>query len=261
MEIKIKKAGFVALSIIIFIIALFSCNKDEDDTTTGVYLPMKVSGTQNGDQWVVTFKYDLQNRLVRAISGYNGVTQYVMDVVYQLPNRYEINFFNEGDNTPYTTYFAEESDDAIEVTVIGYDADGEEYSAYEYGYDMENGRIAGCYFDYGMETYFYDAAGNMIRREWADILSPDTYTATYEYDDWKGIFSNIKTPAWILWDVLDIEWLDEPWFFVNNVTRCKIGDFEGRYEYACNAAGYPTAVRINDNYNGVEYKTDVKIEY
>ncbi|MDR1156551.1 MAG: hypothetical protein LBL04_17750 [Bacteroidales bacterium] len=257
-----KKLSFVFLSILILSVGLFSCSKDHDDDNpdSSVYLPRKMYGTYDGDQWNATFAYDGQNRLVRSTTVNRvGGNETVLTISYPANGQYEIKISgNDEDNR--TVYTAEETGNIIEFEKIDY-YDGIAREPRKYHYTVENGRIVNRISDDDIVNYTCDSNGNITESSWSyKNLQADI--TTMKYDDKKGIFSNINTPAWILWDILDIDQVDNPRFFVNNITEVqRNGVLDATYEYTYNSDNYPTAIKITEYDGNREELIDVTIEY
>ncbi|MDR1170920.1 MAG: hypothetical protein LBL24_00540 [Bacteroidales bacterium] len=265
-----KKLGFVFLSILILSVGLFSCSKDNDDDSkdndddnpdASVYLPKKMYGTYEGNQWNTTFAYDSQNRLVNSTSVNRvGGSETVFTINYPANGQYEIQVSYSDDDDSYTLYTAEETGNVVEIERIGF-YEGTAREPKEYYYTVENGHIVNCIFDVDdLRNYTYDSSGNITETTWRYKNDPAN-TRTMKYDDKKGIFSNIKTPAWILWDILDIGGINNPWFFVNNITELQRNNVLEKYEYTYNSDNYPTAIKITEYYTDGEEQIDVTIEY
>ncbi|MDR1170916.1 MAG: hypothetical protein LBL24_00520 [Bacteroidales bacterium] len=254
-----KKLGFVFLSILILSVGLFSCSKDNDDDNpdASVYLPKRMYGTHKGNQWNATFAYDSQNRLVSSTVENKQTT---LTVSYPANGQYEIKVSHSGDDS-YTLYTAEETGNIVEIKEIEY-YNGRTGDPEEYYYTVENGRIVNWIYTGEMESYTYDSSGNITEMTWTSQRSSLQGTQTMKYDDKKGIFSNIKTPVWILWDILDIDQINHPLFFVNNITELKDnGELDETYEYTYNSDNYPTAIKITGYYGDREEQIDVTVEY
>ncbi|MDR1170919.1 MAG: hypothetical protein LBL24_00535 [Bacteroidales bacterium] len=257
-----KKLSFVFLSILILSVGLFSCSKDNDDDNpdASVYLPKKMYGTYIGDQWNATFAYDSQNRLVRSTAvNRDGGSETVLTISYPANGQYEIKI-SSGSNDWHRMYTAKETGNIVEVEKTDrYNGIAEEPE--EYYYTVEDGRIVNRISDDGIINYTCDSNGNITESSWIYRDHPADVT-TMKYDDKKGIFSNIKTPAWILWSILDIDQIDDPWFFVNNITELKDnGVLDVKYEYTYNSDNYPTAIKITEYDGDREELIDVTIEY
>ena len=260
-----KKVSFVLFSVVfIFSVVLPSCDKDsadKDNTGTAVYLPKKMYGTAQGDQWNATFAYDDQNRLIRATAvNREGGDETVIVITYPAANECVIKNYYGGETQPNRVYTAKETGNVIEVVRGDYYAGADTYIK-DYYYTVADGRITEYHNTGEVEIYTYDASGNITQIGWSGATAGPRST-TCEYDNKKGIFSNINTPEWILWDVLDIDQIDDPWFFVNNITKLYRNEvLDVKYEYTYNSDGYPSAINITEYDEDEEEKITVTIEY
>lgn len=208
---------------------------------TKIYLPKKIYGTveeegKDGtveEEWSISFEYDTQNRLTKAIVPHK---EYRIDFSYPENEFYHLKYVDLEDNLIYRTVSAIRNGNTIIIT--------ETETPYTHTWELTlvNERLA----RYDDNVYTYDDAGNLIRSCSED--SQYEYVQTYEYDNKKGIFSNIKTPGWLL-DELDIDYVEFFAFNVNNVTKLNLsasGHYESTYVYEYNEDNFPISFQYTE---------------
>ena len=253
---KIYKTILLAMCAVC--ISLVSCDKDDDNggTPNGseTYLPKKIYGTAaDGVEWSAEFEYDNQNRLTKATFPHK---EYIMDISYPAGKVCVIKYVDTKNGEAYRIREAEISGNLLSITATDLDFPSDLGT---WTYTVENGKIE--YDHNAKEVYNYDASGNLVKR------TAYNWNLTFKYDNKKGIFSNINTPAWLLWD-LDVDYIWEGLFFVcNNLTEYdhsseEKGEHSSRYEYNYNNDGYPVSFKYNHTWNGEEEpEMTVYVEY
>lgn len=223
-----------------------SCDKNDDDTSQNdtKVLPSKTIAKtvyEDGsyDEFISSFEYDAQNRLVKLVEddkevddsgGYSSKTEYIFeyngDQLTKIIENYSSTYNSETTITEYTfsitgnkVTVASKEDDYTESYVLNINEKGYLLSDEDY-------------------TYSYDAKGNIIQE-----LS-DFSKATYEYDDKNGISKNLNLPQWVLAGVV----YSMAESFVNNPVKMKYEVFEYpnwntemQVTYQYNSGGYPTS--------------------
>jgi hypothetical protein len=214
----------------------------------------KLDGTVTEIEWSISFEYDTQDRLTKAIIPHK---EYRMDFSYPENEVYRLNYVDLEHNSIYRTVSAIRNGNTITETMT----DVPSYS-YTNTLTLINEKLA----RYDNNVYSYDDAGNLIRME-EDNEYGYEYVLTYKYDNKKGIFSNIKTPGWLL-DDLDVDYVEFFAFNVNNVTELNFSDSgkgnrEYTYEYEYNEDNFPISFQYTetDKDNGDEESYLVFIEY
>ncbi len=243
-----KRRFFIAFFVLsIYCFGLNSCSKEKDQEVveSKVLLPKRIYSKL----WDVTFEYDQKSRLNKTIEVV-GSTRNVVEISYPATNEYKVVHYRlQGADT--TVIIAAEKNNRIDIS--GYkSSDGKKMKTSDRCYLLDSQNRVEEYQN-GNETvsYSYDEKGNIESRG----------TKTYTYDNKKGIFSNVKTPQWILTDELVFDQMSDPLFFVNNVRRVKQNKKDWvEYMYSGYTDDHPTVIQIKDSDTGNEL-LQVTIEY
>lgn len=272
-----KTKKLVSLCIVLSI-GLFSCDKKSDDpiSLTGSYLVKKISGTTNGTSWHTSFEYDNHHRLTKAsiVEDISENAVNMLEVRYLSDSQCSVKLYtknSDGSTSDSTVYEANEVGDRINIAEKDY-ADGKVNHTEKYYYttNYSSRKITGLINDseespysYLNLTYGYDAADNIQSKLSRDKSGNMIEMEIYTYDDKKGIFSNIKTPAWILLGVLDLDHVDNPLFLTNNITELKTDEvLDVKYTYKYDRNNYPLSIDIEEYDEGDTEKIFVTaIEY
>jgi hypothetical protein len=254
-----KSYKLILWSVCVLCLGLSSCKKNEDETETEtkIYLPKKIFGTIAGKgEWSVSFEYDAQNRLIKTTIPHKG---YRVEFSYPEGKFYQLNYIDLDDNTVYRTIEATRSGNIVNEARTDIENSHTYPSTVVYTLNNEMA-IRYEYANYTVAN-MYDNVGNIIKSE------DDERIQTFTYDDKKGIFSNINTPAWLLWDI-DVDYIWEGMYFtVNNLseftdTGIEKGYHANSYIYTYNPDGYPVSFKYTETYESEkEPEISVTVEY
>ena len=228
------------------------------------YLPKRISGTGDRDDWTIAFEYDSLDRLVKLTHVQKEV---IMKISYLDETTFRTTYTHAEDTAAYDTREYTTMYDSAYVNLHN-SRDGNVF--YMYGI-RENGQMFCKNMPLPATSFAYDAAGNLIEEEDAGE-GEHALSYQYTYDNRNGIYKHIQTPLWLLYDNQpDDTEINPLYFFVNNITEFKGSQkvsgeelFTGTYTYSYNNDGYPVAITFTEyrNRNGGEtYNEAATIEY
>ncbi|MDR2424523.1 MAG: BACON domain-containing protein, partial [Prevotellaceae bacterium] len=222
------------------VINLTQTSKKEDGTTLQKkYLPKRIYGTNEDGEWSGNFEYDEQDRLVRFSPVHKG---FAIEVAYLTDSTFRASYRDLDDNAVYRTDNYLIAGDSVHVNEVEVEINW----SWSYSYKIENGKMLYENAPYDSTSFRYDAAGNIAQ----------VNHHIYEYDNKNGIFKNIKTPLWLLYDIqLDVDYIDPLYFFVNNITAHIVD--EETFSYTYNNDNYPVTIQ----FGGDRRQATAAIEY
>jgi len=231
---KKKILVFIAAGLIIF--GFNSCKTDDpvngNEPLTLQWLPEEIIINLEGEGVVsAKFVYDKQKKIQNILISYFE-DDYEGEIVLNC-------FYNTSGQIIKMERRYHEDD--IEITEYSYSGNiilknhQSSYGSFKYKFELDNNNRLLKIYEVGgsnqlVTECFYDNAGNVIKG----------YECEFQYDNKKGVYSNINMPQWFLFEEL---FLVDLWFsnIVNNLTQV---DNHMIYKNEYNSDNYPTKVML-----------------
>jgi len=241
----------ISVYLLLFVIISFSSCKNDDyeipKSSESEYLPVKI----NHPDYIFTFKYDTENRLIEMKSVDSEIVSVVTSLTYEGDELISVREKQVSSDFESTQdYIFTYQNNKVSAKISYTDSNGVEKNDADVITIDEKGDL----INYDGTDAVYDVNGNLKK-----ITNSDE-EYTFEYDSKNGIFRNVKTQHWIFVYILNNHFI----YKLNNAVKINYKDlkknttFSQLVSYTYNSAGYPAKIMVDDRSSNSTYTSTIQ---